>query len=358
MKIAFVLANRELSGSETYCASLAEIWEARHSIEWVSDILQVTPRYHPIPICDPRYPSRLRNALQLRRVLKEQNIQVIHSHARLAHWVSKYARLGLPVAHVTTAHQLYRNHFSARWNPCLGQKVIAINESVRDYLIQVLGIPARQVILIRNGINLARFAPLPASPLPHHPTLMYVGRISGFRLEVIERLLHLFERIAPQVPDLRFEIVGIPDPKERTRLMILMDRARAGLAPERVVLRDRVLDIVPLLRAATLVCGAGRVAIEAMACGKAVLAFGERGSYGVLTPEKSRRALETNFGDQENFKFVPLPELEREVLNLLQNRSQTEELGRWGRAFAQEHFDLRKIAPQIEGVYQECISRF
>ena len=51
------------------------------------------------------------------------------------------------------------------------------------------------------------------------------------------------------------------------------------------------------MQQANLVIGAGRVAMEALLCGRPTLAIGEAKAIGLITPERLAKALASNFGD-------------------------------------------------------------
>ena len=50
MRILFLLSSLEPAGSETYCLSLAEAWQGKHEIFWISDKLHNGQTYQSWPI--------------------------------------------------------------------------------------------------------------------------------------------------------------------------------------------------------------------------------------------------------------------------------------------------------------------
>lgn len=100
---------------------------------------------------------------RLRRLLAARAVDIVHARSRVPAWVAYLAWRGMPVGRrprfVTTAHGVYSvNRFSEIMTR--GECVIAVSESIRDYLWQSFPRADRERIrVIHRGVDARRFAP-------------------------------------------------------------------------------------------------------------------------------------------------------------------------------------------------------
>ncbi len=115
-------------------------------------------------------------------------------------------------------------------------------------------------------------------------TIAFIGRLTGPKGELAKLLLR---EVFPRFSGVRFVIAGGPVTEEFRHLA----------ADARVTLCDVVEDPREIMRAADLVIGSGRVALEAMQQQRPVLAVGEACRIGFVAPENFAAARRSNFGD-------------------------------------------------------------
>ena len=117
-------------------------------------------------------PLTLRFVPRLRLLLAKRGVDILHARSRVPAWVAYLAWQHMPAAErprfVTTAHGVYSvNRFSEIMTR--GECVIAVSESVRDYLRQSFPrAPMEKVRVIHRGVDADLFPP-------------------GYRLRVIHR---------------------------------------------------------------------------------------------------------------------------------------------------------------------------
>src|SRR5437870_3519371 len=118
MRILFALSQIEVTGAETYALALARaLAELGHEIILVSDrIRDPGPfKFYPLPIHGGNNSTlgRIRNVFALKAILRDEKVDLIHSHSRAANLISQFAR-GSKIPMVVTIHGRWRNHFAAR----------------------------------------------------------------------------------------------------------------------------------------------------------------------------------------------------------------------------------------------------
>ena len=97
----------------------------------------------------------------LARLMREQRIDVVHSHLYHANLYGRLAARRARVPAVATVHNTYakrklHRELLNRWLAHISAKVIAVSEDVRSDLMRHDGIPPQRIALIHNGIDIGR----------------------------------------------------------------------------------------------------------------------------------------------------------------------------------------------------------
>jgi glycosyltransferase involved in cell wall biosynthesis len=355
VRILFLLSCLEPAGSETYCISLAEAWHGKHDIFWISDELFHGQPYKAMSIHSKAFPLGVVNTWRVASFIKENHIDLIHSHSRRAHWVGAQAAKLAKIPHITTIHQPLPVHFFSRRFPCLGDETIAIDEAIVDHLWRNFGRSRESIHLIRNGIDLAHAIPL-ARQTPNVRQILLIGRLSGGRWAAFQFFLEILERIAPTLPPACYKIVGQVPYEHRETLIRQLSMARSEITPSTIESLGYVRDLASLIRNSDAAICAGRSALECIAHGRPVIFMGEGGVLGLCKPDIWPMALRTNMGDHLVTKDFNAPRLESALHEILSPRAQQPELNLWARAQVVKEFDIRKIAPQVEAVYARALN--
>jgi glycosyltransferase involved in cell wall biosynthesis len=233
----------------------------------------------------------IHDQVQLPGILRRLGADVYHP---LKHLGTLYP----PCAQVTTAHSItlpFRGEFpiSRReeiyWK-LMGtrmfrrsQAVIAVSEFVREFLIEVIGIPAGRISVVHHGID-ARFRPLNPNERSRAsddaPYLLTVGNI--FPVKNFVMAVRVLAALAPEYPTLRLKMAGathhpyVEEVKAEARAAGILDRLDflGFTSPDRLV---HVMNDAELILMPSLTEGCPVTLLEAMACGVAVVASGRGG---------------------------------------------------------------------------------
>ena len=104
---------------------------------------------------------------RLRRMLREEQVDIVHARSRLPAWIVWLAWRGLPAAQrprfVTTVHGLYSvNRYSAVMTR--GERIIAVSDTARRYILDNYpDVDPQRVVTIHRGVDRAEF------PRDYHP---------------------------------------------------------------------------------------------------------------------------------------------------------------------------------------------
>lgn len=295
----------------------------------------------------------------VKRIVEQEQVDLLHAHQRLpamvCAWVSRLTR----IPWVLTVHGIWKAGKLRNLVTYWPQQVISVGEGISRHLQAGFHLKPESVHLIPNGIDGETFFPdtvneatLDAWGLRAEAhKIAYVGGMDGAK----GRLADLLLEWAEQAPgDVQVVLAGPGGRVEELRRRAQELNARVGA--RRVIVTGPVLDVASLFHSVDVVFGAGRVALEAMACGRPVLATGRMGWLGRVTPENVKPWLELNYGDFGAEREVALACVESAVGQYLaeaeeERRAQVELLT----AFVQERLSLEMMADETLRVYRACM---
>ena len=243
--------------------------------------------------------ASLRQIPRLRRLFLRENPDIIHLRSRLPAWLAWLAWKSLPRQNrprlVTTVHGFYSvNGYSAVMTR--GEMVIAVSESVRDYILKNYPkTPATQIRVIHRGVDQAAY-PTGFTPsaewlaawriaqpeLQGRIPLLMPGRLTRWKGQ--QDFIRLIACLVDAGKPVHGLIVGEAHPKKlafRDELKQLA--ASLGITAHVSFLGHRT-DLREIMAVSEIVYSLshdpeafGRVSLEAMALGKPVIAYDHGG---------------------------------------------------------------------------------
>lgn len=293
---------------------------------------------------------------QLTALLREQRPALLQSFLYHANVIGSLAARRARVRRVVTGIRVadprsWRNRWE-RWVTRSADRVVCVSEAVAQFMQTRVGVPERQLLVIPNGIDVARYSHVtPASPdelelSTARRGLVCVGRLhpqKGF-----DWLLPLAARFLPRLPDHDLVIVGAGDEEANLRRLAvdLGIESRVRLVGWRAPAR-----IPAILAAADVVLipsrweGMPNVLLEAMAAGRPVVATRVEGVPEVLGPLADIQAVAP--GDADAF-----------IASVLKLASQPGEAAAWGdrnRQRVAEHFSLDAMVDRYADLYRQLL---
>ena len=158
MNILHVLSGDFVAGSETSTAVLIDEQIKRgHRVFIASGSFThpIQARVHKVPIYDRGPFSRLRNIRSLARLIRDENIDIVHAHSRAASWVAYWASLWTRTAYLSTIHGRQHLHFTSRRFNIYGLRAAAVCENIREQMLNETNtFESDRLEDIRNGLKL------------------------------------------------------------------------------------------------------------------------------------------------------------------------------------------------------------
>lgn len=298
----------------------------------------------------------LRSYLQAKRLLQEEQFDLIHLHEPMMPALPLTVLRHSSTTNVGTFHA-YRNtpltYFYGK--PILRpffRKLhghITVSSAARDFVGEYFRADYR---IIPNGIDFPRFnTRLPQLPelCDERPTVLFVGRLE--KRKGLRYLLRAWPHVLARVPEARLVVVGRGRPLEGYKRFA----ARQGWSPEDVVFAGYVSgeDLPRYYQACDVFCAPntgqesfGIVLLEAMAAGAPIVASdipGYRdvvtsGVEGVLVERQNPGALADAI-----CRLLTSPELRAHMRRAGQRKAQ--------------RFDWPRVATEVFSYYQEVLER-
>lgn len=307
--------------------------------------------------------------LQLRQLLREKSIDILHCHGARAAFYGRLAAftLGRRRPKVTyTIHGFAAPHYSfPRRTILLGiervlapltDAVICVCEAERQAFLAIGPVPSERVHVVRNGIDVAPFRDVVVDRVAQRATLgvppdvSLVTTISRlYHPRDFETLLRAFAMARAQSSDIHLLIAGDgpyrPQVKALiSRLGLTRDVTLAGFrrdvpqilaVSEVFVLSSALWEGLPLTILEAMAVGLPVVASDVGGVGEAVVSM----ETGILVPAKDPKALSGA------------------LLRLLSDPQEARTMGHRGRNRVEEFFTLDRMAQETVAVYEGLVSQ-
>lgn len=262
-----------------------------------------------------------RNSHKLRKLMGRYKVDIVHARSRAPAWSCYFACKNTTTRFMTTCHAPYnlKEGFWGRWKQrynssiAKGERVIAISHFVADYLRKHYDIDLRNIRVIHRGIALEKFHPTTVSAermiklsrewrLPDGVSVvMMPGRLTRWKGHHV--LIDAMARL--NRPDAVCVLIGSDQGRKDYREELELTVKQRGLEGQiRIV--DHCNDMPAAYMMAAVVVSAsidpegfGRIAAEAQAMGRPIVATDHggsretivRGETGWLVPPNDAMAL-------------------------------------------------------------------
>lgn len=310
-------------------------------------------------------PATFKYILPLRKLLLDQKIDILHLRSRVPAWLGYLAWKTMPPSKrptlVTTFHGFYSiNKYSAIMTK--GEKVIAISRLIAEHIKENYHIPEEKIVTIHRGVDTDAFDPAIVSEErlailrkqwqiddDQSPFIVLPGRISPWKGHDI------LIRALAELKDFAWTAVFIGDTAENQRISSnLRDMLCEYQLTDRVKFVGHCDDMPAAYLLADIVISAastepeafGRVAVEAAAMGKPIIASAHGGSLETVLPGKTGWLVKPN--DAKG--------LSEALAQAIPDDDLCRKLGKQGQAWVRDNFTVAGMCEKTLALYEELLS--
>lgn len=280
---------------------------------------------------------------RLLRDLRDHPPALIHIQTHRALALGTWLARSLELPYVVTIHTHLSSYDRISIDRKWCHRIIAINSSVRDELVERRKFPADLVTVIPAGVDVAAHAEVQSALDPRHVPV--IGTATPLEADKgIPFFLGAARQVLDVRPELEFLVAGAGPEEANLRRV-----ARALAIEQKVTFVPHLLDFTESLAAMDIFClpslqkGLGTIMLEAMALGRPVIATEvggvsnaiREGDTGLIVPPGDSRALA------------------RKMLDLLENPARARAIGAAARRLVANEFNADRMVVQTAELYRE-----
>lgn len=309
-------------------------------------------------------PKCLKYIPKLKQLISKQKVDILHLRSRLPAWIGYLAWVSLSEqerpALITSFHGFYSvNSYSTIMTK--GERVIAVSGVIRDHILENYPIDRSKIRLIHGGYDAAIFDPDKVSServdalrerwsisKNGRPVIMLPGRLTSWKGQDV------FIDALTMIKDRNFLALCVGEAEENSSFTRkLKEKIDAEKLGNKVKLVGHCNDMPAALTLADLVVSAsssqpeafGKVAIEAMAMAKPIVATSHGGSLETVKNNETGWLVEP--GNSDDMALT--------LSRVLDAQEQLPEVGRQGKAWVEKHFTATRMCEKTLDVYYQLL---
>ena len=363
--ILLSLMQLNIGGAETHVVELAKELKRKgfnvivtsNGGVYVKELEEYGIKHYSVPLQNKNPFNMAKSKRLLKKIIRDENIDIVHSHARIPSFILGRLHKKMKFPFVTTAHWVFNTAYGLKYITDWGEKTVAVSEDIKTYLMDNYHIPEGDINVTINGIDTDKFSPDTECDNIKNEfkiadgdnVITYVSRMDESRSLAAKQLIEIIPDIDKEIDNLKVIVVGNGDDFNTVKEMT--EKVNKQLGREVVMLAGARTDINKLIAPCRLFVGVSRAALEAMAAAKPVIIAGNEGYIGLFDDSKLAVGIDTNFccrgcemssGDKiknDILKFFGLTENE-------QNN-----LGEYGRELIKREYTVSRMTEDSINVY-------
>ncbi|MCL2353899.1 MAG: polysaccharide pyruvyl transferase CsaB [Defluviitaleaceae bacterium] len=365
-KVLMALMGMEIGGAETHVLELCKALKTKGMDVYVvsnggvyeKELIEHGIKHFKAPLHNKSPKNLVASYLGLKRIIIDNNIKLVHAHARIPAFLCGMLQKKLGFTFVTTAHAMFNNAVAYRLLTNFGDASLAIAEDIKENLLSNYKMDRGRVFLTINGINTDTFGEVqPFDHVmrefnlePHHQKIVNISRMDKDMSQAAHKLIEIAPAIYEKNPNARIIIVG--GGNDLDGVAARAKAANDALGEAVVIVTGTRTDVPQFLSLGNIFVGVSRSALEAMACGLPVVLAGGQGYLGTFTPEIRDEAIKTNFtcrGHEE----VMGEDLKADIFSLMDaSPNKIKEIATHAKEMVQQEYSVDRMAEDTLRLYR------
>jgi len=352
IRVLMMLDAFDIGGTETYVLSITQALLDRNVSVFVSG--SPGPLEKKFRRLSCKVTTAVNRKSRFEAWIVKNRINLIHAHfqtsGKYAIDLSKKYRIPL----IFTFHGTYYDGslFQKLLASSAQPKTVSVSAPVQAWLAKK-GIAST---VIPNGIDMHEYYAMPTDlratlGIPESSrVVLYASRLEDRKYKICKRLLIAFKKeLLQKFPDVYLLVAG---GGEKTGHIVKRIKT---ISSERIRYIGNRTDMAELYSMSDYVVGTGRVALEAIACERPVIAIGSKGTLGLVQPSNFRKALRSHFCDHKGHLPLSQTHISKAVRSALQSIFPTRRGLRAMRKQVQNLFEVSRVTNHLLEIYKESI---
>jgi glycosyltransferase involved in cell wall biosynthesis len=359
-RVMMILDSLNAGGTETYVFSVAK--------QLLTQGCQVVIAARPGPMRElflslgcPVYTRLSYNPIvmlkQLNRIIRKHKINLVHAHQSPSGLVSIKAAYRNKIPFLFTVHGTYYKRYHMNRIMKYSHALISVSPPIQQWLED----KNKNSILVPNGIDVEEFHPRPPSSLRQEIgipkdalVLSYAGRLAWAKADICKDLIQACRDVRTQhFSNLHLVVAG--DGKYFNTIKNWVDGIHLGVGETFIHMVGYQKRMSEIYSISDCVIGTGRVALEAMACGRPLIAVGSKGYCGLVQPTSYEKAKQQYFGDHGANMECTKELLISDIGKVLGSPVEREQWGAEGRRFVLENYEISSLTNELLTVYEPLL---
>ncbi|WP_262686887.1 glycosyltransferase [Paenibacillus baimaensis] len=372
LRILMVIDQFNIGGTETYTLSLtrellkkgATVIVAGKKGKLLDHFLGLGCSYYEIDfVLDTYEPDSQNRELYIKfiqSIIAAERIDLVHGHQIPSGSVAITAADRMNIPFVFTVHGTY---YDPEFLQLLHQSstVTCVSPSIQRSLA-AKGLDSN---LIPNGLDVMEYQPYALFyrrylrqklVIPQQAkVILYAGRLSWEKADICEYMIHVTTALRyTDEPNLHLIIAGGGNKQEN--IIKLVNNHRKVTDHPYLHYVGEVTDMCAYYCISDYIIGTGRIALEAMACERPLLAVGTLGLLGLVKPDLYEKAWDSWFGDHDCPQILSGALLANQIKSmLLLEQQQKSDIVKAGRKFVMDRFHISQTTEKQLSLYDQVI---
>jgi len=370
-KILMTLMGMEIGGAETHVLELSKTLKRMgldvHVVSnggvYVKELEECGVKHYRVPLHNKQFINVFSSYRAIRKIIVENDIRLVHAHARIPAFICGLLQKRLKFQLVTTCHGQFSVAFPFNRLSNWGDRVFAVSQDLKDYLLTHYKVKEENISLTVNGIDTNKFSPdIDPGELTQELGLKQETKkiLSVSRLDSLDSIslpaFTLIEIAEDLAKDLPIEIIIVGDGDDYEAVKTNADKVNAKVGRKVIHVTGRRTDVNRFLVLADVFVNCARASMEALSAARPVIMAGGAGYIGILTNENIETAINTNF-TARGHEAVSRAKLEADIRTMLGlPENERSALGNMGRELVKARFSLERMATDSMNLYEEMFA--
>jgi glycosyltransferase involved in cell wall biosynthesis len=297
----------------------------------------------PINTSSELNPKLFRAYRQLKKIIADENIQVIHAQSRVTQVLSYFLSRVRPVRRVFTCHGFFKRRLFRALFPLWGDRVIAISRPVADHLSDDWNVSVNDIVMVPHGIEPYKTRAEKALNTKSRADQILIGTfgrfssVKGYHI-LIEAMAHLKQKSL----NIKLVLVGQGSEQQslqrQVRQLRLSDDIRFETKADQF---ESTLSSLDIFCAPSLQEGLGLSILEAMQRGMPIVASNVGGIPELIKHEETGLLVSPGSA----------LDLANALDRLVSNPELRYRLGKQAKRYVEKSFPLKRMIDETRMVY-------